>query len=244
MTSAARFPKLASLRLAAIAAGGLALIYGGPGPAFAAEAPEIRVSGEASVSAPPDRARLSAGVVSQAQTVDAALDANTAAMTEVFAQIRALGIPENNIQTSNFSVSPQYPPNRPGNREPRDIIGYRVSNQVSIVIDDLARLGEALDALVRSGANQLGGVSFSIADTKPLESQARREAVADAMAKAEELARAAGVRLGPIISIQEGSVARPYPMMMQLESLEVAAVPVAPGEQSVTVNVTMSYAIQ
>lgn len=244
MTSAARFPRLASLRLAMIAVCGLAFIDGAAGPAIAAEAPQIRVSGEASVSAQPDQARLSAGVVSQAQTVDAALDANNAAMTEVFAQIRALGIPENNIQTSNFSVSPQYPPYRPDNPEPRTIIGYQVSNQVSIIVDDLARLGEALDALARSGANQLGGVSFSIADTKPLESQARREAVADAMAKAEELAQAAGVRLGAIISIQEGSVARPYPMMMQLESLELADVPVAPGELSVTVNVTMSYAIQ
>src|SRR5437762_9845252 len=134
----------------------------------------ISVSGEGEASGSPDQARLSAGVVSQAPTAAAALTANTAAMNRVFAALKTLGIPDNKIQTSNFSVQPQYPPYRPDAPEPRNtIVGYQVSNQVTVIVDDLSKLGAALDALIRSGANQLGGVSFAIADPKPLAERAR-----------------------------------------------------------------------
>ena len=233
-----------AVRLAAMAAFALAVMCGVPRPAAAMETPQIQVSGQASVSAPPDRASLSAGVVTQAETAAAALDANNDAMSQVFAQLRALGIPEERIQTSNFSVSPQYAPYRPEQpQEPQRIVGYQVSNQVTVIVDDLDGLGEALDGLVRSGANQLHGVSFSIADPKPLEAQARREAVADAIAKARELAAAAGVGLGPILSIQEGGVARPLPMM-RAEVFALDAVQIAPGELELSVSVSLSFAIQ
>src|SRR5579871_6735331 len=127
----------------------------------------INVSGQGEVSGKPDQARLSAGVLTQAPMAAAALSANTTAMNRIFAALKAAGIPDNKIQTSNFSVQPQYPPYKPDSPDARTIIGYQVSNQVSVVVDDLSKLGPALDALVKSGANQLGGVSFSIADPKP-----------------------------------------------------------------------------
>jgi uncharacterized protein YggE len=217
-------------------------------PAHAAENPlfarTISVSGEAEVSGKPDTARLSAGVLTQAQTAAAALTANTTAMNRVFATLKMAGIPDNKIQTSNFSVQPQYPPYRPDAPEPRNIIGYQVSNQVSVTIDDLTKLGPALDALVRSGANQLGEVSFSIANPKPLAEQARAAAVADAMAKAKTLAAAAGVNIGPLLSIQEGTAVRPVPMFARAAlAAAPAPPPIAAGEQSVSVNVTMTYGI-
>jgi len=172
----------------------------------------ISVSGEGEIHAKPDSARLSAGVVSQAGAAAAALAANTAAMNRVFAALKASGIPDNKIQTSNFSVQPQYPALRPDATEPRTIIGYQVSNQVTVIVDDLSKLGPALDALVKSGANQLGGIAFSIADPKPFAERARGAAVADAMAKAKTLATAAGVNLGPLLSIQEGTAIRPVPV--------------------------------
>jgi hypothetical protein len=205
----------------------------------------IVVNGEGDVTGKPDQARLSAGVVTQAPSAAAALTANSTAMNRVFAALKALGIPDNKIQTSNFSVQPQYPPFRPDAPEQRNIIGYQVSNQASVIVEDLSKLGAALDALVKSGANQLGGVAFSIANPKPLAERARAAAVSDAMGKAKTLAMAAGVTLGPLLAIQEGSVYTPPPRFEARAALAAApAPPVAIGEESVSVNVTMTYAIQ
>jgi uncharacterized protein len=243
-----RRPVIARIAVALLLAGALGT-FGAPSDAAAADnvatLRTISVSGEGEVSGKPDQARLSAGVVTQAPTAAAALNANTTAMNRVFAALKTLGIPDNKIQTSNFSVQPQYPPYRPDAAEPRNIVGYQVSNQVSVTVDDLAKLGPALDALVRSGANQLGGVSFAIADPKPLAERARAAAVGDAAAKARTLAGAAGVALGPLLSIQEGTSFRPGPVFaLRTEAAAPSPAPVAIGEASVTVNVTMTYAIQ
>ncbi|HEX3485349.1 MAG TPA: SIMPL domain-containing protein [Micropepsaceae bacterium] len=215
---------------------------------YAAEARSLTrtivVNGEGDVTGKPDQARLSAGVLTQAPTAASALAANSTAMNRVFAALKTLGIPDNKIQTSNFSVQPQYPPFRPDAPEPRNIVGYQVSNQASIIVEDLSKLGAALDALVKSGANQLGGVAFSIANPKPLAERARSLAVANAMAKAKTLAMAAGVNLGPLLSIQEGAVFTPAPRFEARAALAAAPPPVAIGEESVTVNVTMTYGIQ
>lgn len=246
-----------SLRRHAISRAAIAFILAGgfasgiESGAYAAEAPmprTISVSGRGEVSGKPDQARLSAGVLTEAPAAAAALTANTTAMNRVFAALRMIGIPDNKIQTSNFSVQPQYPPYRPDQPTPRaTIVGYQVSNQVTVTIDDLSKLGPALDALVRSGANQLGGVSFAIADPKPLAERARAAAVGDAAQKARTLAMAAGVTLGPLLQLQEGSIVRPVPMFA-LQRAEIAAAPspppVAIGEESVTVNVSMTYSIQ
>jgi uncharacterized protein YggE len=119
-----------------------------------------------------------------------------------------------------------------------------VSNQVTVLVDDLTRLGTTLDALVRAGANQLGGISFSFRDPKPLAEGARREAVEDAAAKARTLAAAAGVTLGPVLSIQEGGGGFPIPRPMMFEAAQARDVAIAPGESTVTVSVSMTYAIQ
>jgi uncharacterized protein YggE len=230
-------------------AGAIALMAGAAfSTAQAAEAMmpprTITVSGDAEVASKPDQARLSAGVVTQAETAAAALAANSTAMNRVFAAIRMAGIPENRIQTSNFSVQPQYAPFRQENPEPQRIIGYQVSNNVTVVVDDLTKVGTTLDALVRSGANQLGGIQFMIADPKPLAERARTLAVVDGAAKAKTLATAAGVTLGPVMSIQETTNVRPIPVFAMARAVAAEATPIAEGEERVSVNVTMTYAIQ
>ncbi len=230
-------------------AGAIALMAGAAfSSAQAAEAMmaprTITVSGDAEIGSKPDQARLSAGVVSQAETAAAALTANSTAMNRVFAALRMAGIPENRMQTSNFSVQPQYAPYRQENPEPQRIIGYQVSNNVTVVVDDLTKVGPTLDALVRSGANQLGGIQFIIADPKPLAERARTLAVVDAAAKARTLATAAGVTLGPLMSIQESTNVRPIPMFAMARAVAAEATPIAEGEERVGVNVTMIYAIQ
>jgi uncharacterized protein YggE len=235
--------------LAAVVAGGAALMAAGSSSSAqggSATMPQrtITVSGDAEVASKPDQARLSAGVVTQAETAAGALEANTTAMNRVFTTLKAAGIPENRIQTSNFSVQPQYAPYRPENPQPQRIIGYQVSNNVSVVVDDLTKVGATLDALVRSGANQLGGIQFTVADPKPLAERARSLAVVDAQAKARTLATAAGVTLGPLMSILETSSVRPIPMFAMARAQVAEAVPIAEGEERVRVDVTMTYAIQ
>jgi uncharacterized protein YggE len=233
-------------RLAALALLGCAVIAAPRmSHAAAAEPRLIVVSGEGEASAKPDQARISAGVVTQAQTADAALADNSTAMTRVMATLKAAGIPDNKIQTSNFSVQPQYAIPTANNPSPRGIVSYNVSNQVTVTVDDLSKLGPALDAMVKSGANQLGGIAFMIANPKPLADRARAAAVADGAAKARTLAQAAGVTLGPLQAIQEGGSVRPVPVFAAQRALAAApAPPVAEGEETIMVNVTMTYAIQ
>jgi len=210
----------------------------------------ISVGGHGEAKGTPDQAHLSAGVVTQGKTAAEALAANSRAMNEVFAALKRLGIPDKNIQTSNFNVSPEYPPYvNNGPQPPRQIIGYTVTNTVNVTVDGIDKVGPALDVLVRAGANESSGISFGIADPKPLEEKARREAVAAAMAKARTLADAAGVRLGRILAINEGSYIPPIPMPMMARGMMADAVaapppPIAGGEQAVSVDVTLVYEIE
>jgi uncharacterized protein YggE len=214
-------------------------------PASGVEPRLLTVSGTGEAKAVPDQATISAGVVSEAKAAGDALAANSRAMNAVFATLKRFGIPDKSIQTSSFSVSPQYPDYDA--KQPRRIIGYQVSNTVTVTVDDLSKLGPALDALVSSGANSLGDIAFSVRDQKPLLAQAREAAVKDAVAKAETLARAAGVSLGPIVSIGEEGAAppvRPMYRMAMAAAPAAAPPPVAAGEESLTANVTVSWEIR
>lgn len=204
----------------------------------------LTVTGEGEVKAKPDQATLSSGVVTEAKTAAAALAANSRTMTAVFDTLKRLGIPERAIQTSEISVQPQYPNE---SRAPRRITGYQVSNTVSVTVDDLGKLGPALDSLVSSGANSLGDIAFGLRDPKPLEAQARANAVRDAAQKAEAMARAAGVTLGSIVSINEGTISGPQPLMRGVYAAanqEMKFAPVAAGEETVSATVTISWEIR
>jgi len=201
----------------------------------------IAMSGHGEVKAAPDQVQVNAGVNTSAPTAAGALAANTTRMKGVFAALTRLGIPDKNIQTVNFSVSPQY--TNGGDNQPPRLTGYQVSNQVSVRLDDVGKLGTALDALVTSGANQMNGVSFSIKDTAAMLIQAREQAVADARARAETYAKSAGVSLGPIQSIREGGEA-PQPVYKAVFMARAASpVPVAAGEESVTADVSIVWEI-
>ena len=202
----------------------------------------LSVSGTGEVKATPDQAQLSTGVVTQAGTAAAALAANSRAMNGVFDTLKRAGIAEKNIQTSNFSVSPQYASAKPGSAP--HISGYQVSNTVTVMVDKLDRVGPALDALVAAGSNQIDGPSFSIADPRPLLAKAREEAVKDATARAQTLAAASGVTLGPILSIGEGGgYAPPQPMYRMAMTAAAPPPPVAGGEEAVTASVSITWEI-
>jgi uncharacterized protein YggE len=199
------------------------------------------MTGQGDVRAAPDEVTLNAGVTSEAPSAAAALAANTQRMQGVFAALKKLGVADKDMQTSNFSVSPQMS-NGANNQTPR-VTGYQVNNQVRVRLDDVSKLGAALDALVTAGANQMYGVDFAIKNSAPMLAQARADAVADAKAKAETYAKAAGVSLGPILSISEnggGFAPAPVPMRM----MAAKAVPVAAGEESVNAQVSIVWEIR
>jgi uncharacterized protein YggE len=202
----------------------------------------ISMGGHGEVKAAPDQVQVNAGVTTNAATAAQALAANTTRMTGVFAALKKAGIAEKNIQTINFSVSPQY--TNGANNERPHLTGYQVSNDVSVRLDDVSRLGATLDALVTAGANQMNGINFSIRDTAAMLQKARESAIADARDRAETYARAAGVTLGPIQSISEGGGSGPVPMFKAVRIMAAAPVPVAAGEESVTADVSVVWEIR
>jgi uncharacterized protein YggE len=211
-------------------------------PCWAADPRSISMTGHGEIRGVPDLAQVSAGVTSNATTAAQALAANSSRMKNVFAALEKLGVPEKNIQTTSFFVSPQY--TNGDNNSPRRLTGYQVSNEVSVRLDDVSKLGSTLDALVTAGANQMNGISFSIKNTTPLLEKARTEAIADAHARAETYAKAAGISLGPILSISEGGAEPPRPVMYRMAAMAAPAPPpVAAGEQSVTADVSVVWEI-
>jgi uncharacterized protein len=210
-------------------------------PALAQEVapPMINVTGTGVVDAAPDIATLSIGVTTQGDTAAAALAANSAALEAVLARLSAAGIAPADMQTSNLSLNPNwtgYDTNTPV------ISSYIASNMLTITIRQLDGLGAVLDAAVADGANTLNGLTFAVADPNPLLNEARKAAVADARAKAELLATAAGVKLGKIVSIAETTAGVP-PMPMYKSELSAAPVPVVGGEVEMSASITIFYEI-
>jgi uncharacterized protein YggE len=203
----------------------------------------ISVTGSGEVQAKPDRAQVSAGVVTQGNTAAAALDENSKTMQAVFAGLAGFGIPKEDVQTSSFSILSQYTRPAPRSEEPPQLVGYRVVNQLTVTIRNLDRLGKGLDMLVRLGANQLHGVEFTVSDPEPLLDQARIEAVRAARHKAELLSQAAGAKLGRVLSIQETSRHLPQPAL-SMRAETVASVPIAAGRETLTVSVTVRFALE
>lgn len=203
----------------------------------------LTVVGLGTAKGAPDEANFSSGVVTQGESASQAFAANSQAMSAVMATLKRHGIPERNIQTSDLSLSPQYQTCRPGEACPQRIVGYQVSNNVNVTVS-LDKTGEVLDALASSGSNQIGGISFSIHDPKPLLAQARADAVKDAMSRAQLFARAANVTLGPILSIQEGGAEAPPRPLFKAMVMEARAVPIAGGEQSLSATVSITWIIK
>ncbi|QWG23709.1 SIMPL domain-containing protein [Bradyrhizobium sediminis] len=210
-------------------------------PALAETAPPaITVTGEATVSVPPDLAQVDGGVSSEAKTAREASEANNAAMGKVLLALKAANIQEKDIQTSRLSLQPQYAPNRAG---PSAVVGYRASNRVTIKVRDVGKVAGVIDTLVGAGANEIGGIHFMVSQASKLLDEAREKAVADARRKAEIYARAAGVTLGAPLSISEEGNAPPAPYRRMAAGM-VAAAPVAQGEETLSVTVSVSWAIK
>ncbi|MGH6741474.1 MAG: SIMPL domain-containing protein [Bradyrhizobium sp.] len=201
----------------------------------------ISVTGEASISVPPDLALVDAGVASDAKTAREASEANNNAMTKVLAALKAANVDPKDVQTSRLSLQPQYAPNRSG---PSPVVGYRVSNRVTVRIRDVTKLANVIDTLVGAGANDIGNVSFEVSQASKLLDDAREKAVADARRKAEIYARAAGVTLGAPLSISEEGAPQPIFRAKMAAPMAAAPTPIAQGEETLSISVSVTWAIK
>ena len=202
----------------------------------------VSVSANGQASATPDMAAISTGVQTEADSAREAMTKNTQAMSKLIDGLKAAGIDPKDIQTTAVNVNPRYTNPRDG-KQPV-INGYVAQNQVRIVVRDLKKLGEILDASLTLGATQMGGISFDVSNAEVLKDEARKAAMVNARRRAELYAAAAGASLGQVVSIAEDvRMAGPRPMLMGARTQMTAeAVPVEPGSMKLdaTVHVTWS----
>ena len=221
-----------------------------PAPGVQAPAAPVRsitVVGEGKVTIKPDVAQTNIGVEVLGDTAKQASVEAEAAMTAVLAAIKAQGIADKDIQTSGFNIWAERPYTEGA---PTGQVIYHVSNNVSVTMRDLEKVGPVLDAAIEAGANNIFGVTFSVAVPKPLMAEARGKATQDALAKAGELARLNQVTLGDLISVSEviaqggGFYAASYNRPVGAEGMGGGGGPITPGELEVSVQLQATYGIQ
>jgi uncharacterized protein YggE len=214
-------------------------------PVQAEEMPRaVSVTGEATIVVVPDAAEISAGVVSVGTTAAEALADNSKRMQAVFEGLKALGVADREMRTSNFSISPVYQRQQRDANEPPAITGYRVSNMVYVRLRDVADTGRVIDRLVTLGANNIANVQFVVSDRQERLQAALGEAVKNARARAELMAGAAGARVGPVLSLNEGGGPTPRPVFAMKAMAESAAPPIAGGEETLQISVQATFALE
>ncbi|MCO5065211.1 MAG: SIMPL domain-containing protein [Rhizobiaceae bacterium] len=208
--------------------------------------PHITVTGEGEATMAPDIAILTIAVMREAKTARDALTANNDAMAAVVAAMKSSGIADRDLQTAGIQINPRYDyPQKPDGGQEAVLAAYQVTNTLSVRIRDIEKTGEILDKSVSLGVNQGGDITFLNENPAQAQEEARKKAVADAIAKAKTLAQAAGVSLGNVLEISETNpVAPPMPMAQAKFRADAAAPPVEAGENVYRVQVTVSYELR
>lgn len=209
------------------------------------QTPEARlvVVGEGTVSVRPDHAHVVSGVTTRAKTVKEASETNSRVMAAATSALIQSGIAQNDIRTSRFSLQPVYAPQEPPN-EPK-LIGYSVSNQITINIRNINKVGDILDRLVTAGMTNVGGISLLVSDQSKALDQGRAAAIADARRKAEIYAQASQLHIGEVAWVTEDTGFAP-PVAVRASALAPAmatSVPIAPGEDTLHVRVTVGFTV-
>jgi uncharacterized protein YggE len=204
----------------------------------------ISVPGVGRVTVQPDIATLRLGVLVVRQTAAAARESAAATMTAVLEALSAKGVARKDLRTALLSLNPvtDYSPDS----GPR-VTGYQVANSVSVTVRDLAQAGALIDAALGAGATSMDGLEFTLDDPSAAEGQARQQAMADAQRRAQTIAAAASVKLGPVVGVVEGERGGPVPfpaLRTVAFKAETADTPVEGGSQEIVVSVTVAYAIE
>jgi uncharacterized protein YggE len=207
-----------------------------------AQAPVVELTVSETVKSKPDVAQVSAGVTTRAKSAQEAVGQNAAAMQKVVDRLRTLGIADRDIQTSNFNLNARF--TYPQNGGSPVFAGYEASNQVSVKLRQIDKVGEALDALVAAGANNINGPSFMLDDPTAAQQSARTQAFRRGQALAQDYARMAGYSGVRLLEVSEnvregGSPAPPQPIAFRAEA--AAKTPIEPGEVGTTATLTVKY---
>lgn len=212
------------------------------------------VTGTGTVAAEPDLARLTLGIESRAKTVEEARTNAANAMAAVVSTVKAHNIQDKDIQTQVFSITPEYTyrevQDEFGRHGEQVLVGYIVTNQVAVKVRDLDAVGPVVDDVAQAGGDltRISGISFTVEDPKPLQEQARAKAVQDAVAKAEQMAREAGVTLGKAFYLNDSTavpVVRDFGVKAFAEGIAAAPpTPISGGELEISVTIQAAFSIR
>jgi hypothetical protein len=240
------FGALAGVLVLALVAGVTSIVMGRPVQAQSADVTGMRqvtVVGRGEVSGTPDTAQVRIGVETNAPTTQEALEQNNQQVQAIIDRMQQFGIEESDIQTSEFNMYARYDNNG------QEVVGYNVSNTVTVTIRNLDQAGTLLDEVVQVGANRIYGINFRVDEPDVLISQARDEAIAQAREKAEQLAQQSGASVGRVLVITE-NIGEPPPMprgygsAMPAQDQAAADVPVQGGEQTFNASVQITFELE
>jgi uncharacterized protein YggE len=201
----------------------------------------LTLSATGTINSKPDMATITTGIETEAVKARDALDDNTDIMALMMKSLKNRGLDDRDIVTTQFSVQPRFQHFKTGRAS--KVIGYRVTNALRITIRDLVELGSILDRLVTLGSNHMDGIEFGLKNPDKALNEARKEAMLNAIDKAELYARAAGINLGPITSISEQTNRFAPPPMAFRAKRAMASVPIAPGQHTTSVTVHVKWAL-
>ena len=204
--------------------------------------PGITVNGESVVSQAPDMATISLGVSERAPSASEAMANTSEKVRGILAKLDTLQVAGLDRQTSGLYLRPVYDEQSRDGSTSVQVVGYEAGNTVRVTVRDLTKLGLLMDTVVAEGANDFNGLQFGIRDSSQSLLEARKNAVADAIARATQLAEAAGVKLGDVISMSESSQGF-RPMEMRMSQMKSMDTPIETGEVDVRVQVTVHFAI-
>jgi uncharacterized protein len=204
----------------------------------------VSVAATGSVSAIPDRAAITSGVTTDAATARDAMSANATIMQRLIDGLKTQNIDASDIRTTSVQVTPRYAQSRGGDRPP-GIIGYSANNQIRIVVRDIKKLGEILDQAITLGANQMGGIAFEVSDAEAKKDAARKLAISNARRRAELYASAAGVAVGPVLTISETVLGdQPRHLAGNFRMAKGEPVPIEAGNLDLSVEIQVTWQLQ
>lgn len=208
----------------------------------AEELRQLHVTGEASMDVAPDQAVITLGVREQAEEAGAAMEQVSVRMNEVMTSLGNSGIAGENMQTQHVSMHPVWSQVRRDGQDERSITGFEASNMLTVTLHDIDGIGGVLDDVLRAGANEFRGLSFSYSERDTAQDLLRTQAVENAFHKARQLAEASGMALGPVREIRDGGSAGGAPMMA-MEMARSSDMPISAGTVSLEHNVSVTFDI-
>ena len=214
-------------------------------PTTTQEPRTLSINGSGTVTLKPDIAYINIGVQTEGKSAKEAVASNNQQSQKLFDALTSAGIAEKDIQTSNFSIYPRQEYDNQG--QPTGVVTYVVDNTVNVTVRNLEEIGTILDAAVQAGANNIYGIQFDVENREAAQQQAMTLAMDNAKERAEVLAKAAGVELGAVQTIQTylgGSSPVPYQKTVMAADSVSSSVPVSPGEMQIMVDVSIVYEIR